>query len=93
MRALKVLVIGMGILIAAAVVTIVITLYNRSTVSTAAGPWTRTVTLPAGVQVADYRIDGQRMIVRVTAAGQPDRLLVVDLGSGAVVGTVTFKNE
>lgn len=93
MRALKFLMIGMGVLIVAAVVTIVVTLYNRATKPTATGPWAHSVALPAGGTIADYRIDGERMVVRVSVAGQPDRLVVVDLTRGTVVGTVTFKNE
>ena len=93
MRALKVLVIGMGVLIVAAVVTIAVTLYNRATMPAKVGPWAKTVAIPAGSRIVDYRMDDERLVVRMAKNGLPDRLYVVDLETGAVVGTVTFKNE
>lgn len=92
MRALKFLVVGMAVLIAAAVVTIVVTLYNRATAPPAGKAWRAELMLPAGGAIRDFRIDGDRLVVRAGGPGKPDMLYVIHLSSGAVLGTVAIKN-
>jgi hypothetical protein len=91
MRALKFLVIGMGVLIVAAVITIVVALYNRAAAPGAGKAWRAEIAL-AGGAIRDYRLDGDRLVVRAGAPGKPDMLYVIHLPSGAVLGTVTIQN-
>ena len=93
MRALKVLVATMGVLILAAIVAIVITLSNRSARIGADKPWARTLSLPAGAGIKDYRLDGERLVIRISRPGTKDRLVILRLDTGAVIGTVTLSNE
>jgi len=92
MRALKVLVATMGVLILAAIVAIVITLSNRSAKMGSGKPWTRALALPAGTALKDFRLSGDRLVVRTSRPGQRDRLLILRLDTGAVIGTVTITN-
>ncbi len=92
MRALKVLVATMGVLILAAIVAIVIALSNRSSRLGSGKPWARALALPAGAIIKDYRLDGERLAIRAGLPGQRDRLVILRLDSGAVIGTVTITN-
>lgn len=92
MRALKVLVATMGVLILAAIVAIVIALSNRSSRSGAGKPWESALALPAGTAIKDFRLDGDRLVIRTSRPGQADRLLILRLDTGAVIGTVTITN-
>ena len=92
MRALKVLVATMGVLILAAIVAIVITLSNRTSRSGAGKPWARAITLLAGATLKDFRLDGERLVIRTSRPGKGDRLLILHLDTGAVIGTVTISN-
>lgn len=92
MRALKVLVATMGVLILAAIVAIVIALSNRASLTGAGKPWTHALSLPAGATFKDFRLDGERLVIRTSRPGQEDRLLILRLDTGAVIGTVTITN-
>ncbi len=92
MRALKVLVVTMGVLIFAAIVAIVITLSNQSSRTAGGKPWARALALPASAGIKDYRLDGDRLVIRTSQPGQRDRLVILRLDTGAVIGTVTLSN-
>lgn len=92
MRALKVLVVTMGVLILAAIVAIVIALSNRTSRSGAGKPWAQALALPAGAAIKDFRLDGERLVIRIGQPGRGDRLVILRLDTGAVIGTVTISN-
>lgn len=101
MQALKVLVIVMGIAILAGVAVIGVTIYQRATEpqdGTAASPapppafGTVEVPIPEGCSVVETVVAGQRLILRIgpddiSGAGC-DRIYVVDLASGALLGVL-----
>jgi hypothetical protein len=96
MKALKALVIFMGILLVAGLGVLgwgLATRAGRTTpaphpVATQAGaPFGDVeVALPAGAKVAQMETVGERVVVRVTAAGG-ERLVVFDPAAGRVMGT------
>jgi hypothetical protein len=47
------------------------------------------VSLPQGCSIVDMRPDGQRLFLRIGPSGPCERVVVIDLDSGAVMGTVT----
>jgi len=93
MRALKVSIAVMGGLILAIIVTIVVTLYNRTGGAPSGAPWVSALAAPAGAAIKDFRLDGDRLAVRVGRAGGGDTLYLIDLRRGDVIGTVKLKNE
>lgn len=97
MRSLKLLVIVLGILIVAAVATIVVTLANRSGGSAGQGagekPWARVLDVPSGASIRDYRLDGDRLVIRLAIPGKPDELRILDLARGRPIGTITVKPQ
>lgn len=91
MHALKALVIGMGVLIVAGVIVIVVTIANRAgelgeTEARSFG--TAGLGLPAGTEIVSVVGAGDRLAVHARVPGEGDRIVIVDPRSGAVVGTV-----
>jgi len=93
MRSLKLLVIVLGILIIAAVATIMVTLVNRSTGGADGKPWAHALQIPAGATIRDYRLDGDRLVIRLAVPGKPDELRILDLARGRQTGAVTLKPQ
>lgn len=97
MRSLKLLVIVLGILIIAAVATIMVTLVNRSGEGKRGGadgkPWAHALQIPAGATIRDYRLDGDRLVIRLAVPGKPDELRILDLARGRQTGAVTLKPQ
>ena len=93
MRSLKLLVIVLGILIVAAVVTIMVTLVNRSTGGAGDKPWARTLEVPAGTSIRDFRLAGDRLVIRLAVPGKPDELRILDLSRGRPIGAITVKPQ
>lgn len=96
MRALKALVIGMGVLIVAGVVVIVVTMVNRagqlgSPSSDSFGE--ASLDLPAGTEIVSIEGTGGRLAVHARIPGQGDRIIIVDPSSGAVLGVVSARGE
>lgn len=91
MRSLKFLVVVLGILIIAAVATIVVTLANRAGTGGSEKPWARTLQIPAGAAIRDYRLDGDRLVIRLAVPGKPDELRILDLARGRQTGAVTLE--
>jgi hypothetical protein len=92
MRTLKVLVIVMGILIVAAVVTIAVALVDRAGDAASGKAWARALLAPAGATIRDYRLDGDRLVIRLAVPGKPDALHIIDLARGRPIGVVTIRN-
>jgi len=103
MRALKALVIGMGILILIGLAAVVVAVIQRagddgdddpSTVRSGApaerGFGDVRVRLPPGAQVIGTSADGGRLIVHLRLAGGEARILVIDLATGKRLGAIEF---
>jgi hypothetical protein len=106
MRALKVLVIVMGVLLVAGIVALgfgVQYRMNHPRPPSAAGapvaagpaagaPNALTLDLPPGARVVGAEASGDRLVVRVElAAGGGEELLIVNLATGAPIATVTLR--
>jgi len=95
MRGLKALVIGMGVLIAAGLVVVVVTLANRAgqlgeTVERA-GFGTVGLGLPTGSEIVAIAPAGDRLAIHARVPGEGDRILFVDPASGTVKGRLTLE--
>jgi len=103
-RALKIAVIGMGVLIVLGLVVLFATIAKRAgmgkspeaaaletpAVKAPPKPFGDTlVSIPRGSRMVDFRSDGQRLLVHVRPPGLEDVIHVIDLDSGKMVGTVT----
>lgn len=92
MRALKALVIVMGVLIVIGLGVVVVTIVKRSARladSSSTTSFGRTdVAVPPGSRVVETAVDGHRLVLRLTLADGRDRLLVVDLRTGREAGTI-----
>lgn len=91
-QALKVLVIGMGVLILVGVSIMVVTVINRvqERVTTTAAPARIAVTIPEGARLMAAVPDGERLVLHLETADGP-QVLVVDLASGEIVVTVVLR--
>ncbi len=101
MRAMKALVIGLGICIIAAFITVVVMISQRvgrpseAGVAVVARPptqasWGRVMLdQPAGTRVHSVTSSGHLIVLQLYTAmpGQDERLVVLDPGSGAVIGS------
>ena len=102
MNALKAVVIVMGILIVVGAAVVVVTIINRlgtpaeetappASVAPAAAPrafGSRDLDLPAGARIVETVADAGRLYLRVRLAGGEERVLVIDPGTGATLGTL-----
>lgn len=96
MKALKALVIGMGILIVAGTAVVIVTIFNRLTgdesplKETAAAESFGHVDigLAPGDRIEDMVPDGDRLFLHVSSPDGTSRVIVVDLDSGVVAGTI-----
>jgi hypothetical protein len=96
MRALKLLVIVMGVLIVVGVVVLVATLAgrmaNRGTPSAGLPGFGRTaVELPAGATVTAMQGIADRIVLWLELPGGGQQLLVIDPGSGKPLGTIELR--
>jgi len=122
MRALKALVVIMGVIIVVGIIVVGVTIFNRlskpATPVVAAAPAASsvptptptptvslpigtplpqqfdrkfgdvTLSIPAGARVSDFSASGDRLVLRVVMPDQEQRLIVVDLLSGTLLGTI-----
>jgi hypothetical protein len=81
MRALKILMVVMGLLIVAGVGVIIVTITTRLSApqTTAAAPLDE----PAGTRIAQIAASGDRLTMLLQGGG-PDRVVVLDLRTGKV---------
>ena len=87
MRALKALVIGMGVLIAVGLATVVVTIANR-TLDTDRPPTEAAFAIPPGAEVLETALDGGRVALRLRLADGTTAIHVFDLATGRRVATV-----
>jgi Family of unknown function (DUF6476) len=110
MRALKALVIVMGVLIIAGMALIGYTIVRRATLpdtdartetsipappsaaSAIKGPYGPvSIELPPGARIVRTMSADKRLIVEVELSGGAERVLVVDLANGALLGTIELR--
>ena len=88
MAALKALVVILGLLIVLGTGLIV---YTLATGPRTAGFGTAGIPVPAGATVAGMVGLGDRLALHVTQPGAPDRILIVDIARGRLLGTLTLE--
>lgn len=89
MRGLLALVVGMGVLIVAGVAVIGVTLVHRLSRAAIVAPMPAETVLdqPAGTQINGVAGWGDRLLLSLRGGG-PDRVVIVEAGSGRVLGEV-----
>jgi hypothetical protein len=98
MRALKVLVAVMGVLLlggTVALVALVVARVQRGPAPAAVAPGPRHVEalLPAGGHIVATELAGDRLLVRVALADGTERLLLFDARTGAAVAVLDLHQE
>ncbi len=98
MRALKVLVVVMGVLLVGGTVALVFAVIDRARhrlaepQPVAAGhPFASTIDLPPGARVIGTQEAGERLIVRVALAEGGEVLILIDPRSGMRLGTIELR--
>ncbi len=98
MRALKVLVVVMGVLLVVGTIGLVLAVMNRANHPVAATPapvvtagTNSTIDLPAGAKVIGTELSGDRVLIRLSLADGGEQLLTVNTATGARVGTITLR--
>ena len=86
MRALKALVIGMGVLIVVGLIVVVVTIANR-TLDGERPPTEAALALPDGAEVLETALDGNRVALRLRLADGAEAIHVFDLATGRRVAT------
>lgn len=104
MRALKVIVIVMGVLLVAGIVALGFAVQYRlnhprataAALGPATGPGilaTTTLDLPAGARIVGAEASGDRLVVRVALSGGGEELIVLNLATGTPVSTVILRPQ
>jgi uncharacterized protein DUF6476 len=95
MRALKILVVVMGVMLVggtAALIAAIIDRASRHTPTTSAPPPRGfehvAVALPPGARVVAAELAGDRILVRLARAEGGEALIIIDAKSGAALGTI-----
>jgi hypothetical protein len=92
MRALKAAVIVMGVLIAAGVAVLAVTLVQRIgavAVAPSAAALHAVIDEPEGTRIAAASLSGDRLVLQLSGGGA-DRVVVFDLAHGRVAGRVAL---
>ena len=90
MRALKALVIVMGVLIVAGTAVVIVTVAKRVSPSgrPASGSVAASLTLPAGCSVAEMTTVGDRLALRLAGEGDCRQILLVDPATASITGHI-----
>ncbi len=97
MHALKAVVIILAVLIVVALVAVIWAIFNLDTTADTRPPDDSNVAelaeplslgLPAGCKIVAMELDGRRLAVRTEGPAECERIYIVDLTRGNVVGTV-----
>jgi hypothetical protein len=100
MRALKILVVVMGVALLAGLAVVVVTIIHRAsrlgtsvatTVEPARAFGSATVRLPQGASVLEMRGVGSRLVLRLLRADGGQALLVLDPDTGNALGTIELR--
>ncbi len=90
MRALKIAVVVMGVLIVAGTAALVVAVLRRPAVPSGLPPVIEAVLQePAGTRIGGIATVQDRLAVQLSGGG-PDRVVVIDPRSGAVTGRITL---
>ena len=96
MVALKTVVIALGVLILGTFGVIAVALYNRAADGTAgtdlSEPYHATLVIGADCVVVESQMSQGRLLVRTDGAGACRRIHLIDLESGAVIGTIALSS-
>ena len=98
-RALKVLVIVLGILLVGGVVALIAMIVSRGGTATPPRPavpprgtaYDAVLDLPAGARIVSTQPDGARLVVVLALADGRQQILLLDLASGARLGTIELR--
>jgi len=106
MRALKVLVVVMGIVLVAGVGVVIVTIMTRLTRHqpiTAAAPsavaekpvpfGTAVLNLPAGARIVEMQGAGRRLALHLRRADGSEAIVILDPDTGTALGTIELKPE
>ena len=93
MRALKILVIVMGVMILAGVTTLVVVIAGRLS---RGGPVTAPfvvapIELPAGARIETMSIGGDRLVLDIVLPDGNRRLMIIDPASGHLLGAIPLR--
>jgi hypothetical protein len=88
MRFLRVITVGMGVLIVVATTVLVVVIARRLSAPAAVqGPTALVLDEPAGTRIEGIAAAGDRLAALLRGGG-PDRIVLIDARTGAVVGRV-----
>ena len=95
MRALKAMVIGMGVLIIVGVIVLIFAIVQKS--GTGFGgkqtPVVSRVALPAGSEIVETRVGDKRIVLRLRLANGAGRLIILDSATGRLIGETALRFE
>lgn len=95
MRALKVLVVVLGILLVAGVIALVIAIVDRINhprpALEASAATASAIDLPAGANILGTETTGDRLVVRIGLGGGGEEIFIFNLATGARVSTITLR--
>jgi hypothetical protein len=98
MRALKLLVVVMGVLLVAGTAALIAAIIDRASHRAAAPPLSAArgferavIDLPAGARVLDSAAADGRLVVRIGLAEGGEQLILIDPASGARLGTIELR--
>ncbi len=94
MRAIKGIVIGMGVLILAGFIVIAVTLVMRTQgISELKQAYRTSVGIPHGTQIVESETDGDRILLRLAAPDGSSWLMVLDARNGEEKGRIRLLPE
>ena len=95
MRGLKTLIIGMGILIVAGLVFLVIGIVNKTDYhSHSEKPFSQvSVNIPQGTDVVEMQVDDGRIVVRLKLSDGSHRIVVLNAKTGKPAGQIDLKSN
>ena len=92
MRALKILVVVMGVMILAGVATLVVVIagrVSRGAAGTSSQPFAAApIELPAGARIETMSTGSDRLVIDLVLPDGNRRLVIIDLATGRSLGTV-----
>ena len=91
MRALKFLVIAMGVLIVIGVGVIAVTIADRSAQSVSGAAAEVSIAIPPGSRIVETTLDGDRMALRLELSDGKTRVLVLDTVTGREITRVDIR--
>ena len=95
MRALKILVVVMGVMILAGVAALVVVIagrLSRGGAGTSAPPFAASpIELPAGARIETMSTGGDRLVIDLVLPDGNRRLVIIDLATGRFLGAIPLR--